>query len=108
MAFRWEVAPTDVFPQGYRNYTQTVMTTGRRVAQACAHEAEAWMKANAAWQVRTGKAWAGLHVDVNEAPAVIAELVFSHGVDYGIWLEIANGGRFAIIASALGYWGACV
>src|SRR5262245_13273308 len=105
--FRWEVSPTEVFPQGYQNYTQTVMTTGRRVAEARANEAEAWMKANAPWQDRTGRARAGLHVDVVEAPAVIAELVFAHGedVEYGIWLEIANGGRFGIISKSIDFWG---
>ena len=53
------------------------------------------------------QARAGLHVDVNQAPAVLAELTFSHGEDvpYGIWLEIANQGRFAIIAPAIDYWG---
>ncbi len=105
--FSWSVPPTEVFPEGYRNYTQALFVTGRRVADARAEEAEAWMKAEAPWNDVTGKARAGLHVDVNQAPAVLAELTFAHGEDvpYGIWLEIANGGRFAIIAPAVDYWG---
>lgn len=105
--FKWDVPPTEVFPAGYRNYTQALFVTGRRVAEARAEEAEQWMKQNAPWQDRTGAARAGLHVDVNQAPAVLAELTFAHGedVEYAVWLEIANGGRFAIIAPAVDYWG---
>jgi hypothetical protein len=107
MAFKWDVPPTEVFPQGYRNYTQALFVTGRRVAEARAEEAEQWMKQNAPWQDRTGAARAGLHVDVNQAPAVLAELTFAHGEDvpYGIWLEIANGGRWGIISKSVDYWG---
>ncbi len=37
----------------------------------------------------------------------VVYLKFSHHPDvgYGIWLEIANNGRFAIIAPAVNYWG---
>lgn len=107
MAFKWDVAPSDVFPQGYANYTQALFVTGRRVAEARGAEAEQWMKETAPWTDRTGNARAGLHVEVTQAPAVLAELTFAHGEDvpYGIWLEIANQGRFAIIAPAVDYWG---
>jgi hypothetical protein len=107
MGFKWVVPPSEVFPQAYKKYTQQLFVTGRRVADARAAEATEWMKSNAPWQDRTGAARAGLHVDVNQAPAVLAELTFAHGADvpYGIWLEIANGGRYAIIAPAVDYWG---
>ncbi len=105
--FSWSVPPTEVFPEGYRNYTQQLFVTGRRVADARAEEAEAWMKANHPWQNVTGAAEEGLHVDVNQAPAVLAELTFAHGenVPHGIWLEIANQGRFGIISKSVDYWG---
>ena len=108
MAFSWTVPPTEIFPQGYKNYTQALFVTGRRVAEARAVEAEAWMKASATWNDITGKARAGLHVDVTQAPAVFAELTFAHGEDvpYGIWLEVAHAGKNAIIAPAIDYWGA--
>lgn len=37
----------------------------------------------------------------------IVELRFSHGDDikYGIWLEIAHGGKYGIISKAIGHWG---
>lgn len=107
MSFRWEVPPDLAFPQLVERYTNTIMLTGRRVANQRAEEAAQWMKDNAVWQDRTGAARAGLHVEVREGPAVLAELVFAHGenVPYGVWLEIAHGGNFAIIAPAIDYWG---
>lgn len=100
MGFRWIVAPTDVFPQMAQKYTQAIFQSGRRVAHTRAREMEAYAKANAPWQDRTGAARAGLTATVEET-GPIGTIVLSHGVSYGIWLEIANGGRFAIIAPTI-------
>lgn len=107
MPFKWDVAPNQAFPALVDAYTKTIFLSGRRVADSRAKEGEQWMKDNAPWQDRTGDARAGLHVDVLESPGVLAELVFAHGEDvpYAVWLEIANGGRYAIIAPAIDYWG---
>lgn len=101
MGFKWVVAPTDVFPQMASKYTQAVFGTARNLAEQNAREMEAWAKANAPWQDRTGAARAGLHASVEGN-----SIVLSHGVPYGIWLEVANGGRFAIIAQAIDVFGA--
>lgn len=105
--FQWDVPPDLAFPQLVERYTRTIMLAGRRVANKRAQDATAWMQENAPWTDRTGAARSGLHVDVLESPGVLAELVFSHGDDvpYAVWLEIANGGRYAIIAPAIDYWG---
>lgn len=108
MAFKWDVTPGQALPQLVANYTRTIFVSGRRVAQDRANQAAIWMKSNAPWQDRTGRARAGLRVDVLESPGVLAELVFTHGEDipYSVWLEIGNqGGRYAIIAPAIDYWG---
>jgi hypothetical protein len=57
---------------------------------------EGYAKSNAPWTDRTGHARQGLHggVDVRDNQFV---LYLSHGVDYGIWLEIAHGGNYAIV-----------
>lgn len=104
---RWIVPPDQAFPELLNAYISTIMLSGRRVAEQRAEDATAWMKETAPWQDQTGRARAGLHVDVKESPGVLAELVFSHdeSLDYPIWLEIANAGRFAIIAPAIDYWG---
>lgn len=105
--FKWDVEPGLAFGQLVERYTNTIMVSGRRVAASRAEEAEQWMKDNAPWQDRTGDARRGLHVEVREAPAVLAELIFSHddSLDYPVWLEIANGGKYAIIAPAVDRYG---
>lgn len=107
MSFQWETKPSDVFPAAYQKYTQQLYVTGRRVAEARAAEGEQWMKQNAVWQDRTGNARAGLHVDVNQAPAVLAELTFAHGegIEYAIFLELSHSGFYGIISRSVDYWG---
>ena len=57
---------------------------------------EGYAKSNAPWTDRTGHARQSLHggVDVRGDQQV---LYLSHGVDYGIWLELAHGGNYAIV-----------
>lgn len=107
MGFKWIVAPNQTIPQMAEQYTKTVFLTGRRVVEQRAPEAEAWMKANHPWTNRTGAAEAGLHVEVKESPGVLVEMVFSHddSLDYPVFLEIKDGGRWAIIAKAIDVWG---
>lgn len=54
------------------------------------------MKERAPWTDRTTAARNGLHTVNNFAPPQY-ELILSHTVPYGIWLEIANSGRYQII-----------
>ena len=61
-----------------------------------ASKLEAYMKENRKWTDRSGSARQRLKGTVyNMAPVVRIEL--SHGVDYGIWLELAHEKRFAIV-----------
>lgn len=103
MGFKWIVAPTDVFPQMANKYVQGVFQSGRHIAYERAEDMENWAKANAPWQDRTGDARERLHATVEET-GPIGTIVLSHGVDYGLWLEVANQGRFAVIAPAIDYW----
>lgn len=107
MGFKWEVPPDAVFPQMAAQYTQAIFQSGRRVAYDRAEDIEAWCKANAPWQDRTGDARERLHATVEET-GPIGTIVIAHGVEYGIWLEIAHQGRYAIIAPAIDYWGPVV
>lgn len=99
--FRWIVPPTAVFPQMAAQYTQAIFQASANLAEQKAQEMEAWAKQNAPWQDRTGAARAGLH-----ATAEGTTITLAHGVPYGIWLEVANGGRYAIIAQAIDQFGA--
>lgn len=54
------------------------------------------MKENAPWTDRTTAARNGLHTVNNFAPPRY-ELILSHTVPYGIWLEICNSGKYQVI-----------
>jgi hypothetical protein len=51
---------------------------------------------NAPWADRTGAAREGLEVEVAKEGGEIV-ITLGHTVDYGIWLELIQSGRFAII-----------
>jgi hypothetical protein len=61
-----------------------------------ANDLVTYARDNAPWQDRTGDARAGLIADVTiDNEELIIDL--THTVDYGIWLEIRWGGKYAII-----------
>lgn len=55
-----------------------------------------YAKTTARWTDRTGAARAGLHGYSSHSPKRW-EIVFAHAVSYGIWLEVANSGKYQII-----------
>jgi len=61
-----------------------------------AGQLENYAKTHAPWTDRTGHARQGLHgrVDVRDDQLV---LYLSHGVEYGIRLELKNSGKYAIV-----------
>lgn len=61
---------------------------------------EADARANAIWEDQTGAARAGLTATVQNDEGFVT-LSLAHTVDYGIWLETIQSGRFAIIMSTL-------
>ena len=66
---------------------------------------EAEMKGTRPWTDRTGRAKSALNVRVSNPKPNIVRMTLAHGVDYGIWLELANEKNFAIIAPTLRYSG---
>lgn len=59
-----------------------------------------YAQANAPWEDRTGDARRLLDVDVQEDGETIVIQLY-HQVDYGLWLEVIQNGRFAIIMPTL-------
>jgi hypothetical protein len=104
MGFTWTVAPTDVFPQMAEKYTQAIFLSGRRIAYEQMADGVEYAKTHAPWQDRTGAARAGLHGYVEES-GPIGTIVISHdeSLDYPIWLEVANQGRYSIIPETIDY-----
>lgn len=61
-----------------------------------AADGQARMKMNAPWTDRTGAARTGLFTVVEHGGNTY-RIIFSHSVNYGIWLEVKFSGRDAII-----------
>jgi hypothetical protein len=73
-----------------------VVATVRREAPI----SESYMKRNAPWTDRTGNARSGLNAR-SEHKATSDAVVLAHGVSYGFWLEVIQGGEWAIIVPTL-------
>ena len=66
-----------------------------------ASELQAKMKVNRPWTDRTGMAKATLNAKVSQPSQNIVRITLAHGVDYGIWLELAHEKNYAIIAPTI-------
>jgi hypothetical protein len=62
--------------------------------------ATGWMKQNARWTDRTGAARTGLTA-THHSGKEFEELFLAYSVNYGIWLEVANDRKYAILTPAL-------
>lgn len=62
-----------------------------------ASEVESYMKRNRPWTDRTGMAKATLNTSVSQPSKTVLRMTLAHGVDYGIWLELAHEKNYAII-----------
>lgn len=74
---------------------------GAVVLMYCATKAsdmQSKMKINRPWTDRTGMAKAMLSAKVSQPSSTVVRTTLSHGVEYGIWLELANEKNYAIIA----------
>lgn len=105
MSFQWTVSPTQAFVPMTQAYIARIHIGLYRLAQSYAPRIEAWMKANAPWEDRTGNARQTLWSDVFDLANRAVGVILAHGVDYGIFLELANAGRYAIIAPAIDHFG---
>lgn len=63
-----------------------------------ASEIESKMKQNRPWTDRTNMAKTTLKAKVSQPSKTLVRITLAHGVDYGIWLELAHGKNYAIIA----------
>lgn len=67
------------------------------ILQSLASIMEGQAKTNAIWTDRTGNARIGLKGGVEMRSPTTFVLYLGHSVEYGIWLEKANAGNYAII-----------
>ena len=66
-----------------------------------AADIEAKMKLNRPWTDRTNMAKTTLNAKVSQPNPETIRITCAHGVDYGIWLELANEKNYAIIGPTI-------
>lgn len=98
-SFRIELSSLD---HNLKNFDQRARRAIGATMTYQAAKSETWMRTNARWTDRTTNARNGLFATVDESLGKDAWLlVLSHSVSYGIWLEVANSGKYAIVRPAL-------
>lgn len=70
-------------------------------ANTKAVQLESKMKKKRPWTDRTEMAKATLRARVSMPDSHTIRITLSHGVSYGIWLELANGKKYAIVAPTI-------
>ena len=93
MGIKWTKKPSQL---AIGRYACTLERAVQAMARESAMAMEADAKTNAPWQDDTGAARAGLKGIVEETPAGL-RIVLMHSVEYGVHLEFARGGRYAIL-----------
>jgi len=95
----WQVPP-EVLGRNVGDYVTRMLGAVQDLCVFFAAKIEAYAKQAAPWTDRTGIARQGLTGKaVKTATGVI--LYLFHQATYGIWLEVKNAGRFAVILRSL-------
>lgn len=99
VGIRW-VTPPSALADAVERYGERVLVAVTAVAQRIAAIMQDDARQNAPWTDRTGNARSGLFGTAERDVAQkMVVLYLSHGVglDYTVWLELANEGRYAVI-----------
>jgi hypothetical protein len=92
----WERSPAEL-AKDIKIYGKKVEEAIEEVSKMLAKEIEMEMKSKAPWKDQTGKARRELAAEAGKTGKDIVEMFIVHGVDYGVYLELARGQRYAII-----------
>lgn len=95
---RW-VRPPAGLARAIEEYGERVLVAVVAVAQLVAQRMQDSARQGAPWTDRTGNARSGLFAAVERAASDGVTIYLSHGhtVEYGVWLELANAGRYAVV-----------
>lgn len=104
--FKWDAGkkPSEVFEKGVSKYAAVIRKEIKNLADAWQPVIEDYMKINAPWKDKSSNARQTLNVQVEESKNR-TELVLAHGMEYGIYLELAHAGAWAIINPSLDIFG---
>lgn len=87
----------DVVKKQLEAFKSKMITTITRYCEAEARNLEAYMKYNKPWTNRTGQATQRLTGISKQTSPTEWTITLSHGVSYGIFLELCHEGKYAII-----------
>lgn len=96
----WSGTTIEDMISAVENYSQDVLDAIEEVALYLAPILEGHAKLTAPWQDRTGNARQSLFAVVDVARDIVT-LYLSHGMEYGLWLEVRYAGRYAVILPTL-------
>lgn len=102
-SLQWTTPPS-VLAKSVNAWGDKLIEMLRAVVGSYRQLIENYAKEHAPWTDRTGHARQSLvaTADVEQgAGGFTGTLTLASGADYGIWLELAHGGRFAIIMQTL-------
>lgn len=99
MPIHWDREPAALVAR-LDKYEEAVVKALRQLLDYFAAKIEAAARQNAPWTDQTGAARAGLRAFAAET-ATGAVLYLVHSVAYGVYLELAHGGRYAVINQTL-------
>lgn len=105
MGFQWVEDPKNVFVRGFLEYKAGLEKQLDAIVQKYAPLIENWMKEQASWTDRTGHARQSLRAEVEYEVNEIYLYLYYEDIEYDVFLEYANSGRYSILAPALDYWG---
>lgn len=83
--------------KGLDRMSMKIGTAVLMYANTKAAEIQSKMKVNRPWTDRTGMAKATLTTVVSQPEPATIRVTLAHGVDYGVWLELAHEKNYAII-----------
>ena len=99
MTIQWRTPPT-VLAKNLLAHVANLESGAFDIIAAVGNEAQDFMKANHVWKNITGEAERKLTViTVQEGKKIVQYYV--QGAPHGVFLELANSGRFAILAKTI-------
>ena len=102
IGFEWVVPPSALMGP-IEDYGNRIIAAVQVIAGEFATRAQNEMRLNAKWIDRTGNARSGLFSMAEMAANDVVTIYLSHGstVEYGKFLELGNGMRYAIIVPTI-------
>lgn len=95
MSLEW--VGLDAMSRAMQAYGDAVTKAVKAVADYWVPIIESYAKQHAPWADQTANARQSLHAWATEMAEETVELYLSHGVLYGVWLEVRWAGKYAII-----------